>query len=293
MSPSTIAFIGTGVMGRSMASHLLAAGHPLVVHTRSRAKAEELLTRGARWAATPAEAADDADVVISMVGLPSDVEAVHLGREGSLAALRPPRLLIDMTTSRPSLAVAVARAAEQAGIGSVDAPVSGGDIGARNATLSIMVGGADGDVALAMPILQKLGKTIVHHGGPGSGQHAKMVNQILIAATMMGVCEGLLYARRAGLDAAKAIESVASGAAGSWSISNLGPRIVRGDFEPGFYIEHFLKDLGIALEEAAQMNIALPALALAKQLYEAAKAQGLGRKGTQALALALARLNGA
>ena len=276
-----------------MAGHLLAAGHPLVVHTRTRATADELLARGARWADSPRAAADGAEVVVSMVGHPHDVDEVHLGAHGTLAAARPPRIIIDMTTSRPALAVAVAEAARARGVGAVDAPVSGGDVGARNATLSIMVGGESDDFAAARPILERLGKTMVHHGGPGAGQHAKMVNQILIAANMMGVCEGLLYARRAGLDATKVIESVGGGAAGSWSINNLGPRIVRGDFEPGFYVEHFIKDLAIALDEAARMGIAMPALALARQLYEAVRAQGFGRKGTQALAMVLERLSAA
>lgn len=274
-----------------MAGHLLAAGHPLVVHTRTRTTAQELVGRGAKWAESPRAAADGVDVVISMVGFPHDVEAIHLGGEGTLAAAVPPQLLIDMTTSRPSLAATIAEAARARGVGSLDAPVSGGDVGARSATLSIMVGGADSDVAAARPILERLGKTIVHHGGPGTGQHAKMVNQILIAANMMGVCEGLLYARRAGLDATKVIESVGGGAAGSWSMNNLGPRIVRGDYEPGFYVEHFIKDLSIALDEAGRMGIAMPALGLARQLYEAVRAQGMGRKGTQALALVLERMN--
>ena len=288
----TVAFIGLGVMGRSMARHLLDGGHRLVVHTRTREKAEELEKRGATWADSPRQAAAGAAVCLSMVGHPEDVEQVHLGAEGSLSADPPPRLLVDMTTSRPSLARRLAEEAQRRGVGAVDAPVSGGDIGARNATLSIMVGGSPDDVAAAMPVLRPLGKTIVHHGPAGSGQHAKMVNQILIAANMMGVCEGLLYAEAAGLDPLKVIESVASGAAGSWSISNLGPRILRGDFEPGFYVEHFLKDLGIALDEAARMHLSMPALALARQLYEGVRANGMGRKGTQALAVLLARMSG-
>lgn len=291
-SAARVAFIGLGVMGRSMAGHLLDAGHRLVVHTRTRRTAEDLERRGAAWADSPRQAAQEADVCISMVGFPEDVEQVHAGPQGTLSASPPPRLLVDMTTSRPSLARSLAEEARRLGVGAVDAPVSGGDVGARNATLSIMVGGSDADVAAAMPFLGALGRTIVHHGPPGSGQHAKMVNQILIAANMMGVCEGLLYAEAAGLEPLKVIESVASGAAGSWSISNLGPRIVRGDFEPGFYVEHFLKDLGIALDEAARMNLSMPALGLARQLYEGVRANGMGRKGTQALAALLARLSG-
>lgn len=287
-----IGWIGTGVMGGPMAGHLLDAGHALCVHTRTRSRADALLARGATWADTPAAAADDADVAVSIVGFPSDVEAVHLGDDGTLAAPRPPRIIVDMTTSAPSLAVRIHAAAAARGIGSVDAPVSGGDVGARNATLSIMVGGDDADVRAAQPVFERLGSRIVHQGGPGAGQHTKLVNQILIASTMVGVCEGLVYAERAGLDPTRVIESVGAGAAGSWSINELGPRIVAGDMEPGFFIEHFLKDLRIALDEAAQLGVAVPGLALARQLYEAARAQGLGHRGTQALAVVVAQLAG-
>lgn len=292
----TIGFIGLGVMGRSMAGHLLEAGHPLVLFTRTRERVGALLDsfieRGAAWMETPRAVAERSDVVISIVGHPEDVEEVHLGREGTLAADRPPRLVIDMTTSRPRLAEAIASQARHRGVGALDAPVSGGDIGARQATLSIMVGGEEVDVAEALPILRRLGRTIVHHGGAGCGQHAKMVNQILIASTMMGLCEGLLYARLAGLDGARVIESVSVGAAGSWSISNLGPRILRRDFDPGFFVEHFLKDLGIALEEASRLGAPLPGTALARQLYESLRAQRHGRAGTQALMLVYEALAG-
>ena len=280
---STIAFIGTGIMGASMVGHLLDAGHELRVHTRTRSRAEHLIARGAHWAATPAEAADGAAMAISIVGMPEDVEEVHLGPSGTLAAASPPALLIDMTTSRPTLAQTIARCASERGIGALDAPVSGGDVGARNATLSIMVGGSVADFTAALPVLERLGKTIVRHGGPGCGQHAKMVNQILIAAGMLGLCEGLRYAESAGLDAQKVIESVSVGAAGSWAVSNLAPRILRGDFEPGFMIHHFLKDLRIALDEAKRMNLDLQATTLAERLYALAESQGLGRRGTQAL----------
>lgn len=280
-----IGFIGTGVMGASMVRHLLHAGYEVTVTTRTRSRAEPLLAEGAAWADSPAEAADGRDAVLSIVGYPSDVEAVHLGPHGTLGVAHPPRYIVDLTTSRPSLAVDLAKAARQRGVGAVDAPVSGGDVGARNATLSIMVGGDEADVEAVRPMLERLGRTIVHHGGPGAGQHAKMVNQILIAANMLGVCEGLLYAERAGLDPTKVIESVGSGAAGSWSINNLGPRIIRGDFEPGFFVEHFIKDLSIALEEAERMGLELPALALAKRSYEALAALGHGRRGTQAIYL--------
>tara|TARA_B100001059_G_scaffold20389_2_gene16564 strand:- start:2692 stop:3570 length:879 start_codon:yes stop_codon:yes gene_type:complete len=284
-----IAFIGTGVMGHSMAGHLMEAGHELVVFTRTRSKANSLLERGARWAKTPAEAADGADMAIAIVGMPHDVEEVFLGDAGILSADTPPPIIIDMTTSPPSLARRIAEAASARGLSAIDAPVSGGDVGARNGTLSIMVGGETPSVATAMPIFELMGKTIVHQGPAGSGQHTKMVNQILIAGGMLGMCEGLRYAQMAGLDGEKVIESVGGGAAGSWSINNLGPRILERDFEPGFFIEHFLKDLTIAFEEAASMGLELKALSMAREFYELAVNEGLGRKGTQALQLLVER----
>jgi 3-hydroxyisobutyrate dehydrogenase len=290
--PLHIAWIGTGVMGESMAGHLMDAGHRVVIHSRTRSRAQALLDRGASWADSPAASAEGADMAISMVGHPHDVESVHLGGSGTLSTANPPSLIIDMTTSRPSLAVQLSQEAAKRGCAAVDAPVSGGDIGARNATLSIMVGAEPPHFDTALPVLQLMGKNIVLQGPPGAGQHAKMVNQILVAGNMMGMCESLLYAQCAGLDLNKVIESVGSGAAGSWAINNLGPRIVRGDFNPGFYVEHFIKDLSIALEEAARIKLALPGLALARQLFEAVRAQGHGRLGTQALWLALRTLNG-
>ena len=286
-----IGWIGTGVMGAPMAGHLLDAGHELIVHTRTRSRAESLLARGATWAETPADAASQCEIVCSIVGMPDDVRATHLGPDGTLAADQRPELIIDLTTSAPELAREIATAAEAHGIGALDAPVSGGDVGAQQGTLSIMVGGRDADVARARPVLEAFGANIVHQGPPGAGQHTKMVNQILIASGMVGVCEGLLYAQRAGLDPRTVIESVGSGAAGSWSILNLGPRIVDGNFDPGFFVEHFIKDLGIALTEAERMQLALPGLALARQLYEAVRAQGHARLGTHALYLALEQLN--
>ncbi len=281
-------------MGEHMAGHLLDAGLSIVVHTRTKSKADRLLSRGAAWAQSPAEAADGADVAFSMVSYPSDVEAVHLGADGTLAATKPPSFIVDMSTSRPSLAAVLHERAQAAGTGSIDAPVSGGDVGARQATLSIMVGGAEPDLEAVRPLLEILGRNVVYQGGPGAGQHTKMVNQLLIASNMIGVCEGLLYAERAGLDPQTVIESVGSGAAGSWSINNLGPRMIRRDFEPGFFVDHFIKDLGIALEESERMGLSLQGLALARQLYE--QVRGLdkgrgGRMGTQALLLALERLN--
>ena len=287
MSALRIGWIGTGVMGEPMAAHLMDAGHSVTVHTRTRQKAEGLIARGAAWAENAAAAADSADVVFSMVGFPIDVEATHLGLEGTLAAENPAPLLVDMTTTRPDLARRIHEAGAERGVGCVDAPVSGGDVGARKATLSIMVGGDAAHVREVRPLLELLGGQIVHQGGPGAGQHTKMVNQILIATNMIGVCEGLLYATAAGLDPTTVLESVGSGAAGSWSVANLAPRMIRRDFEPGFFIEHFLKDLGIALDEADRLGLALPGLAMAKKLYEDASMKGLGRKGTQALLLAL------
>ncbi len=284
----TIGFIGVGVMGRSMAGHLLNAGHRLRLHTRTPSRAESLVTAGAVMVGSPAAAADGADAVISMVGTPADVEAVHLGAGGTLSASRPPRLLIEMTTSQPALAVRLHAEAARRGAAALDAPVSGGDVGAQNATLSIMVGGDLPAFASAIPLLELMGKTIVRQGGPGSGQHTKMVNQILIASTMIGVVEGLLYAAKAGLDPQSVLASVGGGAAGSWSVQNLAPRIVRGDFNPGFFVDHFVKDLSIALDEATRMGLDLPGLALAKQLYEFVQSGGYGRRGTQALYLALA-----
>jgi 3-hydroxyisobutyrate dehydrogenase len=287
-----VGWIGTGVMGRSMAGHLLASGHDVVLHSRTRALAEDLLARGAAWAASPREVAERADVVFTMVGFPADVEQVYVGEQGLLGAARPGQLFVDTTTTSPTQAHEIAAACEAAGAGFLDAPVSGGDVGARNATLSIMVGGHPTHFATALPLLEKLGKTIRLQGPNGAGQHTKMVNQILIATGMIGVCEALLYARKAGLDPLLVIESVGSGAAGSWSILNYGPRMVKRDFEPGFYVEHFLKDLGIALEECRRMGLSVPGLALADQLYRAVAAQGYGRKGTHSLLLALEHLNG-
>ena len=293
LDPQTtrVGWIGTGVMGLSMCGHVLDAGYPVAVHNRTRARAEPLLERGAMWAATPAEAAADADVVCSIVGYPADVREVVLGEQGALAGARRGAVLVDFTTSEPSLAAEIFEAAAAQGVASVDAPVSGGDVGARNGTLSIMVGGEEDAVERVRPLLEKLGKTIVRQGGPGSGQHTKMVNQILIASGMIGVCEALLYAYEAGLDLETVLTSVEPGAAGSWSLSNYAPRMLRGEFEPGFVVEHFLKDMGIALAEARRMNLSLPGLALAEQLYVALAAQGKGRKGTHSLILALAAIS--
>ena len=286
-----IGWIGTGVMGSSMCGHLLEAGHEATVFNRTRARAEPLLGKGAAWAGSPAEVAAASEIVFTMVGFPADVREVVLGENGALSAAAPGSALVDMSTSEPSLAVEIYEAARARDVQSVDAPVSGGDVGARNATLSIMAGGDREAFERVRPLFEVLGKTIVHQGGPGAGQHTKMVNQILIASGMIGVCEALLYGYKAGLDLETVMESVSGGAAGSWSLSNYGPRMLKGDFEPGFFVEHFVKDMEIALGEARRMNLALPGLALAHELYVALKAQGGARKGTQALLLALARLS--
>jgi 3-hydroxyisobutyrate dehydrogenase len=287
-----IGWIGTGVMGASMCGHLLRQGYRTTVYNRSPSKAESLLAQGAQWADSPCAVAQASDVIFTIVGFPHDVREVVLGSQGTLSGAHPGAVLVDMTTSQPTLAVEIADQARAKGVYSLDAPVSGGDIGAREARLSIMVGGPDPAVQAVWPCLEAMGKTIVHQGGPGAGQHTKMVNQVLIATGMIGICEALLYGWRAGLSLEKVLESVASGAAGSWSLSNLAPRIIRGNFEPGFFVEHFLKDMAIALEEARRMELSLPGLALAQQLYLAVKAQGHGRDGTHALQLALASISG-
>lgn len=294
ISPGTtrIGWIGTGVMGTSMCSHLIEKGFSATVYNRTQDKAKRLLDQGAQWAAGPREVAQASDVVFSIVGFPADVRQVILGENGALAGCQSGNVLVDMTTSDPSLAIEIAEAAAAKGVHSVDAPVSGGDVGAREARLSIMIGGENEVVGALQPCWEAMGKTIVHQGGPGAGQHTKMVNQTLIATGMIGVCEALLYAHMAGLDLPRVMESVASGAAGSWSLSNLGPRIIDGNFDPGFFVEHFIKDMGIALAEAKKMRLSLPGLALAHQLYIALQAQGHGRDGTHALELALASLSG-
>ncbi|MGG3790875.1 MULTISPECIES: NAD(P)-dependent oxidoreductase [Geobacillus] len=282
-SMKTIGFIGLGVMGKSMARHLLKAGYPLLVHTRTKEKALDLLEEGAVWKETVADLAREADVVMTMVGYPHDVEQVYFGEGGILEQARPGTYVIDMTTSTPTLAQAIYEAAKQKGIHALDAPVSGGDIGAREGTLTIMVGG-DEEVFLACkPILEHLGTNIILQGKAGAGQHTKMCNQIAIATNMIGVCEAMAYAKKAGLDPFRVLESIAKGAAGSWSLSNLAPRMLTGDFAPGFYIKHFIKDMKIALEEAERMNLPLPGLALAKSMYEELAQAGEENSGTQAL----------
>jgi 3-hydroxyisobutyrate dehydrogenase len=287
-----IGWIGTGVMGASMCGHLLAAGFSATVFNRTRAKAQKLLDQGARWADSPKAVAEASEAVFTIVGYPADVREVILGPGGVLAGCSPGKIVVDMTTSQPSLAVEIAQAASARGDCAIDAPVSGGDVGAREARLSIMVGGDPEAVEAVMPCFQLMGHSIVRQGGPGAGQHTKLVNQVIIAGTMVGICEALLYGYRAGLDLNRVLESIASGAAASWSLSNLAPRIINNRFEPGFFVEHFVKDMGIALEESKRMGLSMPGLALAHQLYLSLVALGHGRDGTHAVQLALASMSG-
>ena len=287
-----IGWIGTGVMGASMCGHLMAQGFEATIYTRSKEKAQSLLDQGAQWADSPKAVAENSDVIFAIVGFPADVRAVFLNEDGALEGSKEGNILVDMTTSEPSLAVEIYDAAKAKGVHSVDAPVSGGDVGAKNGTLSIMIGGDKEVVDALQPMWDAMGQTIVHQGDAGAGQHTKMVNQTLIATNMIGVCEALLYGYKAGLDLPTVMQSVASGAAGSWSLSNLGPRIIDKNFDPGFFVEHFIKDMGIAIDEANKMGLCLPGLALSKQLYEGLKSQGHGRDGTHALQLALNRLSG-
>jgi len=281
-SKPRIGFIGLGIMGQSMAAHLLAAGHPMTIYNRSADKAAALTAKGAHLCESPAQVAQQSDIIITMVGYPSDVEQVWRGPQGLMANARD-ALLIDMTTSSPALAKSLANECEKLGLQALDAPVSGGDVGAREAKLSIMVGGERSAFERALPILQLMGTNIVHMGPAGAGQHTKMSNQIIIASTIMGVCEGLAYAKGAGLDAAALLQCIGSGAAGGFQLNVMGARIAKGDFAPGFFIEHFLKDLGIALAEAEQLGLDLPGAALARKLYLEMADSGLGRAGTQAL----------
>jgi 3-hydroxyisobutyrate dehydrogenase len=279
----TIGFIGLGVMGRSMAGHLLAAGHRLQVYTRTRGRATELEAAGAEWRASPQDAAGGARAVITMVGYPSDVEEVYLGPEGLVATASPGTYLVDMTTSSPLLAQRIHRAASSRGVHALDAPVSGGDVGAREARLTIMVGGDEPAFDAVRPVLEVMGKNIVRQGDAGAGQHTKMCNQIAIASGMLGACEAIAYARRAGLDPTRVLESIGAGAAGSWTLSNLAPRMIAGNFAPGFYVKHFIKDMRIASEVAREMELGTPGLDLALSLYEELAARGEADSGTQAL----------
>ena len=285
-----VSWIGTGIMGSAMAGHLIEAGYKIRVHNRTPAKAGGLLEAGAEWADTPAACAADADVVFTIVGFPADVEEVHLRDNGIIQTIRSGSVVVDMTTSAPTLARRLAEAYAEKGAAALDAPVSGGDVGAREGRLAIMVGGDAEAFQAVRPMLDLMGENIAYMGPAGAGQHTKMCNQVLIAGTMIGVCESLLYAAAAGLDAQGVIDIIGRGAAGCWSINNLGPRIVRRDFAPGFIVEHFIKDMSIALSEAKAMALTLPGLTLVERLYSDLADAGGSRDGTQALMKVLEKM---
>jgi 3-hydroxyisobutyrate dehydrogenase len=282
-----LGWIGTGVMGVSMCGHFLGKGYAVTVYNRTKSKAQPLLDKGAQWGDSPRAVAAQANVLFSMVGYPRDVREVYFGADGILAGVKSGGMIVDMTTTEPSLSKEIYAAVKAKGVDAIDAPVSGGDVGARNATLSIMVGGDAEAVERVRPLLEILGKTIIHQGEPGAGQHAKMCNQIVIAGTMIGVCESLLYGHRAGLNLETMLQSIRGGAAGCWSLDNLAPRILQRNFAPGFLVDHFIKDMEIALAEAKRMGLVLPGLKLVDELYRTLQTQGHGRSGTQALYLAL------
>jgi 3-hydroxyisobutyrate dehydrogenase len=288
----TIGWIGTGVMGASMVTHLHQAGYKCLIYTRTKEKAKPLIDLGLEWLDSAGAVAAQSDVVFTIVGFPEDVREVYLSEGGIVDSVKTGATLVDMTTTEPSLAQEIYHKAKAKGVQSIDAPVSGGDVGAKNASLSIMVGGDKEAVDDTMPLFELMGKNIVYQGEAGSGQHTKMCNQITIAGTMIGVCEALLYGQKAGLDLTTMLSSISGGAAGCWTLNNLAPRIVNRNFDPGFYVEHFVKDMGIALKEAESMGLSLPGLALVKQLYLAVQAQGHGKLGTHALSLALEKMNG-
>lgn len=280
-----IAFVGTGVMGAGMASHLLSAGARLVVYNRTKDKARGLLDAGAAWADTPGFAAAGSDLVFTMVGYPADVEDIYLAPGGIIESAGPGTILVDHTTSDPSLAVRIAQAAKARDMVALDAPVSGGDVGARNATLSIMVGGDEAAYEAVLPLFNLMGKTVLRQGGPGAGQYTKMANQIAVAGTLCGAVEAVLYAEQAGLDPRRVLQSIGGGAAQSWQLANNVPRMLDGNFEPGFYAKHFLKDLRIALDSARVLGTRLPMVELAESLFTYMDEEGLSDKGTQALYL--------
>ncbi|MTW85583.1 NAD-binding protein [Virgibacillus dakarensis] len=280
---TTIGFIGTGVMGKSMAENLMNAGYTLSVYTRTKEKAQLLLDNGAAWKNTVAELAKGADVVISMVGYPQDVEAVYFGENGILENAREGTVVIDMTTSKPALAKKIYQAAAEKNIHALDAPVSGGDVGAKNGTLAIMAGGDQEIFDQVLPIFNVIGSEIILQGEAGAGQHTKLCNQITIASNMIGVSEAIVYAKKAGLDPTRVLDSITTGAAGSWSLSNLAPRMIQGDYAPGFYVKHFIKDMTIALESAEEMGMSTPGLSLSLKLYKELAEKGEADSGTQAL----------
>jgi 3-hydroxyisobutyrate dehydrogenase len=278
-----IGFIGTGVMGKSMVKNLLNAGYKVQIYTRTKEKAIELIDLGATWKQSVAELASTSNVIITMVGYPKDVEEVYLGPSGILENAKENTYVIDMTTSKPTLAEHIYEEGKKRNIFSIDAPVSGGDIGAQNGTLAIMVGGDKPVYEKVLPVLHVMGENIQLQGAAGAGQHTKMCNQITIASNMIGVCESISYAKKAGLNPLKVLESITTGAAGSWSLNNLAPRMIKGDLDPGFYIKHFIKDMKIALETAKEMGLITPGLELSLSLYEQLAEAGDEDLGTQAL----------
>ena len=286
-----VGWLGTGVMGRHMAGHLLDSGHRLTLFTRTRSKADGLLARGAEWGSSPSEVAAGSEVIFTMLGYPSDVEEVYCGEQGILEGCRPGSILIDMTTSSPELATRIAGLARERSCELIDAPVSGGDVGARNAKLAVMCGGDENSFGRILPLLREMGENIELFGPSGSGQRVKMSNQILIASTMVGTVEALLYAERAKLDLMRVIGLVGQGAAGCWSINQLGPRMVDGDWEPGFFVKHFVKDIGIALEDSARLGLKLQGLELAREFYQRVVDEGFAEKGTQVLLKVLGKMN--
>ena len=295
VSPSQIkiGWVGTGVMGRWMCQHVMDLGYNATVFTRTKSKADPLLELGATWANSPAEVAANSDIVFTIVGFPEDVRQVYLGESGILTTAKSGSIVVDMTTTEPSLAIEIHQVAQAQDVSSIDAPVSGGDVEAREARLAIMIGGDQETVDAIHPLFEAMGQNIVYQGVAGSGQHTKMCNQITISGTMIGVCEALLYGAKAGLDLEIMLSTISKGAAGCWSLDNLAPRVLKRNFDPGFFVEHFIKDMGIALDEAKRMGISLPGLSLVHQLYLATQAQGHGRLGTHALMLALEKLSGA
>lgn len=278
-----IGFIGLGVMGKELVRNLMKAGYAVYVYTRTKQKAEDIIVEGAKWRETPKEVAKSAEIIITMVGYPQDVEAVYFGDDGIIAGANKKTITIDMTTSTPTLAKKIYTKAKQCGFKALDAPVSGGDIGAKNGTLSIMVGGEQETYDAVYPIFKVMGENIVYQGEAGAGQHTKMCNQIAIASNMIGVTEAFVYAKKAGLNPDKVLKSISQGAAGSWSMTHLIPRVLLEDYSPGFFIKHFIKDMGIALDEAHNMNLELPGLKLAKDMYDTLGANGEEDSGTQAL----------
>jgi 3-hydroxyisobutyrate dehydrogenase len=288
----TVGWIGTGVMGFWMCRHLMENGYKAVVFNRTKSKTDKLIEEGAEWADSPAAVAEKADVIFTIVGYPEDVRKVYFDDDGILSSVKKGSVLVDMTTTEPSLAVEIYKKAKNAGVASVDAPVSGGDVGAKNRTLTVMAGGDEKIFDILYPLFEIMGKNIRYQGNAGTGQHTKMCNQITISGIMIGVCESLLYAHKAGLNLQTMLDTIRGGAAACWSLDNLAPRILKGDFEPGFMVEHFIKDMGIALDEAKNMGLFLPGLSLVHQLYVSLKAIGYGKSGTHSLILALDTLSG-